>query len=455
MLSRGKGILLPVFSLFGKENIGTLGQSAFSFVDFLKETHQNYWQILPLTPVDEAGSPYSSKSAFAGEPLLIDLDLLAKQGLTEKENGNFKTNSSRVDYEAVRQEKMPILIKAAQNFKKNEDFLNFKKENAFWLEDYAEFVEKEKGTDRETTKIIQFFFFSQWLSLKNYANEKGVFIIGDIPFYVGANSVDIISNPKIFRVGNDLTPTLVSGVPPDEFSPLGQLWETPVYNFEKQRENGFAWWKKRIEFSAKIYDVIRLDHFRAFSAFYAVPSGEKTAKNGQWVKGVGYDFFEKLKNEFKKVRVIAEDLGHSDEQVKELLKKTGFPTMKVLQFAFDGNEKNPFLPQNYPKNCVCYTGTHDNSPFAQWHENADEAAKAEFDRCTADLSGTPNEKAIKILMKSRADTVIIPLCDYLEGNEDYRINTPGVKSQNNWSWRLKREELSQELKKKITRVSKR
>ena len=446
---------MPVFSLFGKEKIGTFGEAAFSFVDFLKETGQNYWQILPLTTVDEWGSPYSSNSAFAGNPLLIDLEILVKQGLIKKEDFKCENTVSRVDYPAVQKEKMPILIKAAQNFKENEEFLSFKEENAFWLEDYAEFLEKEEKIKREITEKIQFFFFSQWGILKKYANENGISVIGDLPFYVGAKSVDIISNPKIFKVGKDYTPTLLSGVPPDEFSPNGQLWETPVYDFSKQREDGFLWWRKRIEFSRLLYDVIRLDHFRAFSSFYAVPSGEKTAKNGQWIKGVGYDFFKKLKVEFKKTQVIAEDLGQCDDAVKQLLIKTGFPSMKVLQFAFDGNSDNPFLPKNFKKNCVCYTGTHDNEPFAAWADKASEKVKKEFADCTENLKGTPSEKAITLLMKSRADTVIIPLCDYLEGKEDYRINTPGVKSENNWSWRLKREELSEELKEKIKRLSKR
>lgn len=455
MQSKGKGILLPVFSLFGNEGIGTFGEEARIFVDFLKETNQNYWQILPLNPVGEGNSPYAATSAFAGNPLFISLKCLAAQGLLEEDEILNLNNTGRVDYCFLKDKKTPLLLKAAQNFNKTKEFSTFKEENAFWLNAFCEYTEKEEGIPRLTCEIIQFFFFSQWIKLRDYANEKGVKIIGDLPFYVGANSVDIIQNPKIFKVGSDFTPTLVSGVPPDEFSSEGQLWETPVYNFEKQRENGFDWWKKRIEFSAKLYDVIRLDHFRGFSSFYAVPKGEKTAKNGQWIKSVGYDFFKKLSKEFKKVGVIAEDLGYADRQVEVLLSKTGFSSTKVLQFAFDGDLGNPFLPKNFPKNCVCYTATHDNPPTSVWFDGESGKAKIQFLKLTANLGDTPCEKMIKLAMKSRAHTVIIPLCDYLETGEESRINTPGKLSENNWSWRLKREELSEELKEKIKRLSKR
>ncbi len=455
MLSRGKGILLPVFSLPSCEGVGTLGAGARFFVDFLKETGQNYWQILPLNPLGKGNSPYASPSAFAGNELFIDLEDLVRQGLLKKEQLPRRSGGERVDYNRVKKEKMPLLIKAARAFKPKGEFFSFCEENEFWLPAYAAFCEKREKMPFETTKILQFFFFSQWQALREYANESSVMIIGDLPFYVGADSVDIISNPHNFRVGEDLTPTLISGVPPDEFSSLGQLWETPVYNFEKQRAEGFKFWRQRINQAAALYDCVRLDHFRAFSSFYAVPKGEKTAQKGQWIKGVGMPFFEKLEDEFSRVQVIAEDLGCSDSHLRELLKKTGFPSMKVLQFAFDGHSDNPFLPKNFPKNCVCYTGTHDNDTAAGWYENADETTKKEFLKECEGQGLTPCEKMIALAMKSRADTVIIPLQDYLERGSEARINTPATEGDKNWSWRVKTGDFTEDLKRKIKTLSQR
>lgn len=454
MQSRGKGILLPVFSLPGEEGIGTLGAGARFFVDFLKETGQDYWQILPLGPLGQGNSPYSATSAFGGNELFIDLEMLFENGYLKEKPPKIQ-NTGRVDYKTLKAEKMPWLIRAARAFKGNGEFSEFLMENDFWLSDYAKYREKREKTPQNIIKVLQFFFFSQWGELRRYANERGVKIIGDLPFYVGANSVDIISNPKNFKVGEDLTPTLLSGVPPDEFSKDGQLWETPVYNFEKQRADGFKFWRQRINQAATLYDCVRLDHFRAFSSFYAVPKGQKTAKNGQWIKGVGMSFFEALKKEFSSVQVIAEDLGILDNDLEILLEKTGFPTMKVLQFAFDGREDNPFLPKNFDKNCVCYTGTHDNDTAASWYENAQEATKKQLLQLCGDGGFTPCEKLITLAMKSRADTVIIPLADYLERGNEARINTPGSAGDKNWSWRAKESDFTQDLKEKVRRLSER
>ena len=454
MQSRGKGILLPVFSLPGGEGIGTLGVGARFFIDFLRQTGQNYWQILPLGPVGQGNSPYSAISAFAGNELFIDLEELYKKGYL-KEKPQEAENCGRVDYAAVKAEKMPWLILAAKKFKQDKEFLKFLKENDFWLSDYAKYREKREKIPQNIIKVLQFFFFSQWGNIREYANKNGVKIIGDLPFYVGANSVDIISNPKNFKVGEDLTPTLLSGVPPDEFSEDGQLWETPVYNFEKQRADGFKFWRQRINQAATLYDCVRLDHFRAFSAFYAVPKGQKTAKSGQWIKGVGLPFFKALKKEFSCVQVIAEDLGCCDDDLKMLLEKTGFPTMKVLQFAFDGGEDNPFLPKNFDKNCVCYKGIQDNDTAPSWYENATEEIKKRVLNLCGDAGFTPCEKLITLAMHSRADTVIIPLADYLERGNEARINTPGSESEDNWSWRAKTSDFNEDLKKKVGRLSQR
>ena len=455
MLSRGKGILLPVFSLPGRENIGTFGAPARFFIDFLKETGQDYWQILPLSPAGQGNSPYCARSAFAGNEMFVDLFELYRGGLLKKEDVKEVKNKGRVDYKALKKEKAPLLLKAAQEFRENEDYFRFLRENDFWLDFYADFLEKKEKIPSHLTKITQFFFFSQWQEVQKYAAQNGIKIIGDLPFYVGANSVDIISNPENFAVGRDLTPTLVSGVPPDEFSENGQLWGTPVYNFNNQRKNGYAWWKKRMEQAARLYDCIRLDHFRAFSAFYAVPGGDKNAKGGQWIKGEGVSFFEKIKETISRIEIIAEDLGQRDAALEELLQKTGFPTMKVLQFAFNGDENNPFLPENFEKNCVCYTGTHDNDTLFSWYKNADEKTKKQFLSRGEGQGFTPNEKMITLAMQSRAETAIIPLADYLELDSVARINTPASVGEHNWSWRVKTSAFTDDLKEKIIRLSRR
>lgn len=448
------GILAHVSSLYGKEGIGTLGKGAYAFVDFLNLSGQTFWQILPLNPVGAGNSPYQSPCAFAGEPLFIDLELLMEEKLLKKEEiGYFPTNKGKINYEETKKYKIPRLLKAAGRFDTSDDnFRQFIKENELWLIPYGEFTQKEEGIAPKITQVLQYFFFKQWFALKNYANKKGVYIIGDIPFYVAPHSSDVESNSALFKVGRDLTPTLVAGVPPDYFSQDGQLWGNPIYNWDNHRKEGYGWWIRRLEHCKRLYDITRIDHFRAFSTYYAIPYGHKTARNGKWEQGVGYSFFRQLKEKVGEMHIIAEDLGELSPDVPTLLKKTGFPGMKVLQFAFDGNCKNPFLPRFFPKNCVCYTGTHDNDTTQGWYEALSDEEKRLFIRRTP-TAENPARRLILYGFKSRANTVIIPMQDWLSLGTEARMNIPGTVFDN-WQWRMKKSDLNEALAQEIREITK-
>ena len=474
------GILTAVSSLPSKYGIGSFDKTAYEFIDFLADCHQSYWQILPLCPVGKGNSPYSSFSAFAGEVLYIDLDQLKKDGLIEKiPEFDFEIN---VDYKKVKNFKYPLLREATDNFDLTQkDFLNFCKENDYWLQIFAEFMtvresnlnlplrewedglkfrfpEKIKELHENYTekinfyKITQYLFFKQYKKLKEYANRKGIKIIGDIPFYVSANSADVWGNPDIFMLNRDMSPKLVAGVPPDIFSTTGQLWGNPIYNFEYQKENGYKWWIDRIYHNCELYDIIRIAHFRAFADYYVIDSNAKDAINGYWEKGIGYDFWGKIKNNIKECEIIAEDLGGETDEVRDLIKFTGFPNMKILQFAFDSDLSDPFLPFNYNENCVCYTGTHDNNTTLGWYKNADTKEKLLYDKLIEKEYDSPVMNLISAGMKSNANTVIIPLQDYLELDENHRLNIPGIED-GNWQWRFSKEDLNQELIEKILKLS--
>lgn len=490
MLLRGKnqknakkcGILLHLSSLPSEYGIGSLGREAYDFVDFLKNSGQSYWQMLPLTPVGKGNSPYSTISSFAGEPLYIDIRGLINDGLLSEEEVPFEEFSQNVDYKRVRDYKLPLIKKAAERFDtKSRAFEEFKKENAFWLNDYAmfsvvkrvypkadfkdmddgikyrlpqsmeRFYEKYKE-EIERCKIIQYFFYTQYFKFKAYAGSKGIKIIGDIPFYVSLNSADVWSNPDCFRLGRDMTPVLVAGVPPDIFSQDGQLWGNPVYDWKNQKMNGYLWWKNRLKHNAKMYDIIRIDHFRAFADYYTIPFGAENAKSGEWERGPDRNFFDTVMPQIS-TEIIAEDLGGDTREVEKLLKYTGFPNMKILQFAFDSDLKNAFLPKNYPKNCVCYTGTHDNDTSLGWYEKATPKEKLMFSRLVpADKSNSAVLSLISYGMKSRARMVIIPLQDYLRLDSEGRMNTPGI-PDGNWVWRFTEEAITEELIKTIKRLS--
>ena len=479
--NRESGILLPLSALPGKDGIGTLGESARRFIDFLKAAHQRYWQILPLTPVGDGNSPYSSTSAFAGEILYIDTDLLIRDGYLPSETAETPFPADRVDYDALREAKLPLLRQAARNFSKTKpDYQRFLAEQKDWVFDYAlfcaisevygaplsEFPEglkyrlpddlarfEEAHADKiDFYLITQYFFYTQYFALHHYAAKKGVALIGDLPFYIQQNSADVWTAPQDFKVGRDFTPLLVSGAPPDAFSQEGQLWNNPVYDFAEQKKNGYRFWKHRLAHASLLYDVIRLDHFRAFSEFYVCAYGAKDAKAGSWEKGVGFAFFEEVRD-ILTVPVIAEDLGGDTEGVRTLLSQTGFPPIRVLEFAFDGDMSNPHLIENYEKNCVCYTGTHDNDTLRGWLKHVEGHAKTLFTH----LMGTPPEKAdvftlIRALMASKAETVIIPLQDYLNLDSSARFNVPG-KPTGNWVWRVPEDALSKDLAKTVKTLS--
>lgn len=478
------GILLPLSALPSKHGIGALGEEAFRFVSFLRKSNQSYWQLLPLVPLGKGNSPYSSASTFAGEILYIDIEELVKDGLLSPEAYEEKEFPMNIDYKALRKHKLPLLKKAAENFDiSDKKFISFKKENSYWLRDYALFMaikdsyaglsfinwdeelkyrlpdalnEFEKTHKEEILfyEITQFLFYRQFFKLKSYAADIGLKLIGDIPFYVSFESADVWSNPDCFKLGRDMTPVLVAGVPPDVFSKEGQLWGNPIYDWDFQKKNNFLWWQNRLAHNAKLYDTIRIDHFRAFADYYTLPFGSKTAKNGKWEKGVGINFWNCVKPAISHTHIIAEDLGGETDEVRQLISDTGFPDMKVLQFAFDSDLKDPFLPKNFNKNCVCYTGTHDNDTTLGWYNKATKKEKLIFEKTVPqDKSGSPVLSLIAYGMKSKARIVIIPLQDYLELDSDCRINTPGTE-KGNWQWRFEKEDITDSLEALILRLSK-
>lgn len=481
---RGSGILLHISSLPSRFGIGTLGREAFAFVDFLVSAGQKYWQMLPLTPTGFGDSPYQSFSAFAGNPYFIDLELLCDEGLLKEDeiSQNAHADPERVDYGALYESRTAVLKKAFERFAPNEEFELFCAENEHWLEDYAlfsaiknslggkpwyEWTAGLKARDPKALesvrpllkdeilfcKAVQFWLFTQWKGLKNYAAEKGISIIGDLPIYVARDSADVWAQPELFKLSEDGEPELVAGVPPDGFNSKGQLWGNPVFDWEYMRADGYRWWIRRAEHSMKLFDRLRIDHFRGFASYYAVPAGMTDAVNGRWYKGAGEELFEKLEAALGRLDIIAEDLGYIDDGVISLLEKTGFPGMKILQFAFDSRENSDYLPHNYPKNCVAYIGTHDNDTLLGWFSHApraDVAFAKEYLRLN-EAEGLVNG-VIKSLLACTADTVIITMQDLLELGGEARMNTPSTLG-GNWCWRMLPEAASSELAEKLLRLT--
>ncbi len=489
MLLRGKrqrgksGILLHISSLPSKYGIGTLGCEAYKFIDFLKKSRQSLWQILPLVPIGEGNSPYKSPSCFAGEPLLIDLDFLIRDGLLDPDDLPNTEFSEKTDYDAVREYKLPLLKKAARRFDvKNGDFVKFEHENQFWLDDYAVFMTvcehfktdsilrfpesikyrmpaametfcEEHSQEICYHKITQYFFYSQYFALKKYAEKNGIRIIGDIPFYVSLDSADVWKSPESFKLGRDLTPVLVAGVPPDIFSKTGQLWGNPIYDWEHQRRTEYAFWVRRLAHVAKLYDIVRIDHFRAFASYYTIPYGSPDARSGTWEKGAGLGFWQSIHKKLGALPIIAEDLGGDEPDVQALVSSTGFPNMKIVQFGFDGDLQNSHLPKNYEKNCVCYTGTHDNDTLLGWYcaaDNKQRAIAAQF--IPSDDTPVPH-RLISLAMSSKAAMVIIPMQDWLCLGSDDRMNIPGTLG-GNWQWRMSENALNDRLSDTIKQLSK-
>ena len=477
--SRASGVLMHISSLPGKTGIGTLGKSAYDFVDFLKKSGQTYWQILPICPTSYGDSPYQSFSTFAGNPYFIDFELLEKEGYisaADYKDVNWGSSESYVDYSLLYVERNKIFKLIQKNFEKNvpDGYNKFCKENRLWLDDYALFmaikdehngeafdnweedircrkpeaVKKWQSSckDRiEYYKILQYLFYHQWFLLKEYANENGIYIVGDIPIYVAADSADVWTNPSNFMLDENNKPVEVAGCPPDGFSADGQLWGNPVYNWKAMKADGYSWWKNRLGASLKIYDVIRIDHFRGFDSFYSIPYGAKTAKKGVWREGPGIDLFNELKKEFGEMNIIAEDLGFLTDSVKQLLKDSGYPGMKVLQFAFDSRDGNDYLPIRYHRNSVVYTGTHDNDTIKGWmgDANPDDIKYAMEYLRISDKSQLCKELMITGL-SSVSNTCILTMQDLIGLGSEARMNIPSTVG-NNWKWRATENQITDDI----------
>ncbi len=489
--ARKSGILLPVASLPGKYGIGTFGKEAYAFVDMLSVAGQSCWQILPLGPTSYGDSPYQSFSTFAGNPYFIDPDTLIKERLlTQKEvdSYDFGNKADTIDYEKLYRSRFDMLKKAFLRAKPENDkkFQSFCRKNAFWIDDYSLFMaikdslggisylewdEKIRKRDKKTLDIykkrfakeacfyrfLQFKFMQQWTDLKKYANRSGVKIIGDIPIYVALDSADTWANPQLFQIDENRYPTSVAGCPPDGFSPTGQLWGNPLYDWDYHKKTDFSWWVSRIRHCFELYDVVRVDHFRAFDSYYSIPYGDPTAEFGKWVKGPGYDLFRKIKAELPDADMIAEDLGFITKSVVNLVKRSGCPGMKVLQFAFDSRADSDYLPHNYNANTVCYTGTHDNDTIVGWFSSikASDRKKAMEYVNRSDFSSDRDLALsfIKLAMSSVSYLCVIPMQDWLGLSTPARINYPSTLG-GNWVWRMKKGAFSKTLAAKMRHLTK-
>lgn len=481
-MKRSAGILLAVSSLPSKYGIGCFDESAYKFVDFLKRAGQTYWQILPLCPTSYGDSPYQSFSTFAGNPYFISLDEFIKDGLlTEDEcKADMGGDPESVDYYKLYNTRFVLLRKAFErsSVADSEDFAKFCRDNN-WLNDYALFMalkdkfggaafsewpddirlrtpeamercSAELEDDAEFYKFMQYLFYKQWNALKKYANDNGIKIIGDIPIYVAADSADVWAAPELFQLDENGIPTAVAGCPPDGFAADGQLWGNPLYDWKRHKETGYKWWIARMEHCFKLYDVVRIDHFRGFDEYYSIPYGEKTAKNGHWEKGPGPELFKAVENALGRKEVIAEDLGFVTDSVKQLVRDCGFPNMKVLEFAFDSRDtgsRNDYLPHNYGENCVAYTGTHDNQTITSWFATISDKERKTAREYLCD-EYTPDDKLCKLfialIMRSCANLCVIPMQDWLGLDDKNRMNTPSTVGEN-WKWRMKAEDMSEQL----------
>ena len=472
MAERNSGILLHITSLPGPDGIGTLGKEAFRFVDLLHKTGQKLWQILPLGPVGYGNSPYQCYSTFAGNPMLIDLILVAEDGLLARKDMEIRPKfpSKRVDFEKVGAWKYPLLRKAFKNFLENKDekleieYHQFLKEHNWWLHDYALFMaakeyfkdahwsdwehdlkfRKKKALKKfaellseeiESQKFLQFLFFKQWFRLKNYANSKNVQIFGDMPLYVSGNSADVWTNTDIFLLDENLKPNQVGGVPPDYFSETGQLWGNPVFNWQRLEQREFDWWLARLHFNVHLFDKVRIDHFRGLESFWSVPAGEETAINGQWVPAKGFQLLKKFKEQVDYLQLIAEDLGVITPEVEQLRDDFKLPGMKVLQFAFGSNPSNEHLPHNYHSKFLAYTGTHDNDTMLGWLCSLKSEERNSVRRYLSQPGKRALQKGIEWIWASAAQSALIPMQDLLQLGTKARLNMPGVAS-GNWEWRF-------------------
>ena len=505
--TRRSGVLLHPTSLPGTPGIGTLGKYAYDFVDWLEQAGQSLWQVLPLGPTGYGDSPYASFSTFAGNPLIIDLDLLVQKGWADKKDivpPEYIKSTGNVDFGAVVWWKTPVLKKCAEFFLKNasksdiDKYKTFCKAKTSWLNDYSTFMsikqvydkkaadeqaassmwnaywpkslasheeaaikkwQSEHKSDIEVLKVIQFFFDVQWNNLKEYAAEKGIKLIGDIPIFVAPDSADVWANQKLFQLDKSGKPLCVAGVPPDYFCADGQLWGNPLYDWNAMKSTGYKWWIQRIKRVLELTDVLRIDHFRGFEAYWSVPYGEKTAINGEWIKGPGVDLFKAIKKSLGDIPIIAEDLGVITEEVSKLRDDCGFPGMKVLQFAFSTDEiknngmTNYFMPHMFTTNeCVAYTGTHDNDTLQGWLENCSEellvivAQYVEGKKLSVEQAkklvenGKLRREMIKTILASSAVYAVVTMQDLIGTGNEGRMNTPSTTGAN-WSWRMKKTDL--------------
>lgn len=481
------GVIMHISSLPNDYGIGKMGKEAIDFVDWLCKAGQHYWQILPISPTSFGDSPYQSFSIHAGNPYFIDFEQLEEDGLLKADdykNIEWGADPEKVDYSLIYKKIWNVFRAAYARFVKDEDFEKFYSENSYWLDDYALFMalkEKNGGkawyewqrellmcresalneARRELSdqigfyRFLQYEFFKQWHKLKKYANEKGIEIIGDIPIYCALDSVDVWKNPLMYDLDEDKMPLNVAGCPPDGFAPLGQLWGNPVYDWDVLEKDSFKWWIDRIAFAEKLYDVVRIDHFRGFDSYYTIPSGNKDAVNGAWKTGKGKELFAAVRQKLGNVRIIAEDLGFITDSVRELLDFCGFPGMKMMQFGFDPNAESEYLPCNFnTKNCVCYTGTHDSDTIIGWYNSCSDSIK-EFIR---DYTGAENtdkdisDRFIRAAYTSIADTAMIQMQEALELGSEGRMNLPSTDS-GNWQWRMKKGAATEALAKKLFRMS--
>ena len=487
-MKRTAGILLPIFSLPSPYGIGCFSKSAYDFVDWLKEAGQTYWQILPLGPTSYGDSPYQSFSTFAGNPYFISLEALIEEGvLTRREckAADMGDKKDDIAYKKLYENRYPLLYKAYErsHVAENPAYLRFVEENGWWLSDYALFMavksrfdgaawtewaedirlrygyamdyyRRELYYEIEFHQYLQFKFFEQWHALKDYANKRGIRIVGDIPIYVALDSADAWAKPALFQLDDQNIPTAVAGCPPDGFSADGQLWGNPLYRWDYHRNTGYDWWVTRLSYCFRLYDVVRIDHFRGFDEYFSIPYGAESAKEGHWEKGPGIDLFRQIERRLGWKEVIAEDLGYVTDSVRNLVKESGFPGMKVLEFAFDSRDSGAagdYLPHNYIENSVAYTGTHDNETMSGWFQSIKEKERMMArdylcDHLTPDAE--LHRAFIALIMRSSAKSCIIPLQDYMGLDNESRINKPSTVGTN-WRWRVTEKQLSAKLRKEI------
>ncbi len=479
---------MHISSLPSPYGIGTLGKAAYDFADFLHKAGQRYWQILPIGPTSYGDSPYQSFSTCAGNPYFIDLDLLVEDGLLTREEIdaiNWGADTGRVDYGFQYSVRFDLLYHAyVRGRDRDEDAIREFRDANPWVEEYALYMALKRSNGMQSWEhwpeeirlrrpgaadtyatvlaedtnffiYLQFLFYRQWNRLRDYVHGLGIRIIGDLPIYVPYDSCDVWANPHLFQLDEGGLPTGVAGVPPDYFSEDGQLWGNPLYNWDRMREDGYAWWMQRIAAAAKLFDVIRIDHFRGLESYWAVPYGDKNARRGQWVKGPGTDFIDAVHRTFPELHLIAEDLGFLTPEVIALQKASGYPGMKVLEFAFDPREPSNYLPHRYTENCICYSGTHDNETLVQW---MDGASPEVVDYALEYLGLHDRSECVwgilRAGMASVADTFIAQMQDYLELGAEARMNEPGTLSTKNWSWRVDAAQLTDELAARIARMTK-